>query len=310
MNVRQLSVSAVALSTLAIAGCADRPGPTAPPGPAEKPPSLTSTPTAWLPSGDPNAIPIGTPGRIEFLGSTREARRTFVFPLGAPPADLDRVVELARDWVAAQKARGPTEQDARIAATVRRVEQLLAARTAEEMHAALGTNAARVQRKAGLRQTGAGRFEHTVTYALDGRDVLRLFTNVATQPDRPAFYCADDPTGYEFDPNCPPPDDYDGSDIDPEQIIADVTAMTVEVDAIVAQVVWPDWRECDTQRAAVLAAAFAHYWYGGEVFYYYWRRDMPNLYKSFKGAVTANIAVYLAFFHYLDCLRNSGRPRL
>jgi hypothetical protein len=128
----------LALAAATLVGCSDKPATTEPEAPQAPRGTLSNGPVAFLSAGDPTAIPIGPPTAIELLGRAPASRRTLTFPLPVAPVDPAPFAQAAAEWVASEKARGVGSPDDGVAQAVQSIEALLAARTPEEVRAALG----------------------------------------------------------------------------------------------------------------------------------------------------------------------------
>jgi hypothetical protein len=303
MNVTRWSFSVLALSVAGLAGCSDRPAPTELDATETQPPSLGTGPVALLAAGDPTAIPIGPPARIELSGRARASRRTIVFPQSAPDVNVEQLGQAARDWLAREKARKKTARDRRTAHTVQSIEQALAAQTPEEIRAALGPTREKVVGARSVRPVAPGLFEHTASYSLDGRDVLRIVTRAGSR-ERASFDCVDDPRSSTGD-DCADP--YD-PDFDPEPVVADVAAMQATLDATSAEmaaleaVVRPEPTRCQADRAAYVGGMLAFGWKAGEVIWFAWSRNVPKTYSSLRDASILYGTTYALFLRYKACV--------
>jgi hypothetical protein len=316
MNVMRWRYHALALCAVGLVACSDRPTATeleSPPRDAVSVPSLT---VAQLATGDPTAIPIGSPTRIEFFGNAAASRRTLLFPLSGSAADVEQLASTARTWLDQTKnVRADRSSDPAIARVAQTVEHILAARTPEEIRAALGPTRTRIVSARSLRQTGLRLAEHTASLRLDGRELVRVVTNARTGTGA-QFYCVDDPNEIAIDPTCPGADPNFDPYFNPEPIVADIAAMQAGVDAMNAAFSNLEREpgtvrgECEAERAAYVTASLAFIWAGAEAVYYAWRRDPINAYKAVKVASLAYGAALVAYQKYRACVPYDGRPRL
>jgi hypothetical protein len=318
MIVMRWRLHALALCAVGLAACSDRPTApqleTAGEGAAAPPTQARGGPFAQLAAGDATAIPIGSPARIEFFGSAAASRRTLVFPLAGSPVDGAPLASAARTWLDHVKTlRAAGSSDPTVARLAQTVERLLAARTPEEVRAGLGPARGRITSARSVRQTGFGIAEHTASFGLDSRELLRVVTNARQTPSA-LLYCADDPNQIAIDPTCPQDPSYDPN-FDPAPIAADLAAMQANLDALNAelsnierQLVVPG--ECEAQRAVFVSTSLAFFWAGAEAAYYAWRRDVVNTYRTVKIAALAYGAALAAYSNYRACLPYDGRPRL
>jgi hypothetical protein len=307
-------VSALALAALVLGACAERRAPTEPEGRREEVSVTAPATLAQSASGDPTAIPFGTPTRIEFLGSVRTSRQTLTPPLGAPPAGIDAWLEATRLGVARdRKAYANGRTDAHTVQLLELAERFLGVRTPEELRAALGPVRDSVQETRSTRPLAVGRAAHTATYRVGNREVLRVTTHLRLADVRASLDCMNDPIAIE-DGSCS-----DVSSFDPAQIAADVAAMQSGVDAMSADIsaleyssgyLWAPG-ECEAERTAFIAAIIAYAWWSAETMVYAWRRDVVNTYRSLRTAIMTYGGVQYAYTKYRDCLRTrTTRTRL
>jgi hypothetical protein len=314
MKVIRWRAHVLALGAAGLVACSDTPTAPEVERPREDVVSILDGPVAHLAWNDATAIPIGSPARIEFFGRAASSRRTFAFPLPPSPINGDWIAEAVTTWLTEVRSlHAHIAPEPSLARVVQRVERLLAARDPAEVRAVLGPVRDRITDVRSLRRVEPDLTEHTASFRLDGRDVLRVVTNARLATAGPRFNCVDDPTGLEIDPGCPGSDD---PAFDPAQIAADMAAMEVEVDGMTSELTSLEGQaggvpgECEVDRAAFVSASIAFIWATGEAVYYAWRRDIPNTYKYVKVASLAYGLAATTYLKYRECLRGGGRARL
>jgi hypothetical protein len=105
MTIRS-RVPGLALSALLLGACAERQVSTEPESTRREISLVTDGPLAQA-VGDPTGIPVGSPTRIDFLGSARASQQSITFPQGPAPVDVASHLEAARAWLAEEQKAHP-----------------------------------------------------------------------------------------------------------------------------------------------------------------------------------------------------------
>lgn len=307
--------SLILLFAAAVTACGDAPTVTSQGGQHEV--NTVSDASAFTWSADMREIPVGSPARIEFSGHSGLSRRSFAFPLARFAFDGEAARDATIRWLAQVKpAVDAGSADPTTVRVARTVERLLAVRTPDELRTVLVPIRTRIDDTRSVRVVGPNLIEHTASFGLDGRALLRVVTYAARTPV-PAFYCDDDASNVAVDPSCQSPGAAADPTFDPAQVAADLAAMQADMDALNAEFSALEHEarsqpsgECEAERAAYVSLSLAFLWTSSEAAFYGWRRDIPNTYRFVKLAIAAYGAAYTAYLKYRECLRNRGRPRL
>jgi hypothetical protein len=307
MKLSRWRVYALALSAVGIVACSDRRAITDPETTYDETLSNLGSPVAVLSPTNPTAVPIGSPARIDFSGRASASRHTLVFPLNSSAVDREHLVASARDALdRLEKNRRQGPPDLRLQRAIELVERLLAAGTPEEIRAALGPDRERVAASLSITHRGRELVDHTASFRLAGRELLRVTTRATTSKASAIFECVDDPNGLAIDPSvtC----EYDPY-FDPQPVAADITAMQSGLDETSAELAALDALEsesnaarCAAERAAYFGSMLAFTWRAGETIWYAWNRNVPKTYSSLRDASVLYGATYALFLRYKQCL--------
>jgi hypothetical protein len=307
MNLLRSRAHTLALLAVGLAACSDRSAITDPSAAPVAAPGGTTALLALVGAADPTAIPIGSPTRVQFFGRAAASNKSLSFPLSGSRPNQDQLLASARDWLATIKTENPNgPRDPGVRRGVEFTERLLAATTPAEIRAALGPERGRITSTRSARALGPAAVEHTASFRLDGRELLRVVTDARTSSAGPLAECVDDPYGVAIDPSqtCGYYDPYPA-----EAIASDLAAMQSQADILSAHVQATAARSLGLCLAEVWAyyAALGTFSIGaGETVFYLWGRDFPKAYTAAKVTGLGLFASYAAFQKYMACVKGSG----
>ena len=303
MNLSRPRVHTLALLAVGLAACTDRPAITDPRATPAATPGLTTAPLAVVGAADPTAFPIGSPTRVDFFGRAAASNRSLPFPLRASSPDQEQLVASVRDWLAAVRRDSPGgPHDPRVHRGVELAERLLVATTPEEIRAALGPERERITSTRSARALRPGVVEHTASFGLDGRELLRVVTDARTSFAGSLAECVEDPNGLAIDPSLT-------CGYSPESIASDLAAMQSQADMLSS-----DAEASAARSGGVCWAELWAYWIAlgtfsvgaGETAFFLWARDFPKAYSAVKVTAFGLAAAYAAFQKYKECLAGKG----
>jgi hypothetical protein len=310
MKLSRWRVYALALSAVGIVACSERRAITDPATTHDETLSNLGSPVAVLSPTNPTAVPIGSPARVDFSGRASASRHTLVFPLKLSPIDREHLVASARDALdRLERNRRQGPPDLRLQRAIEFVERLLAAGTPEEIRAALGPDRERVAASLSITPRGRELVDHTASFRLAGRELLRVTTRATTSKARASFECVDDPNGLAIDPSvtC----EYDPY-FDPQPVAADVTAMQFGLDgtseelaaleALDALESESNTARCAAERAAYFGSLLAFTLRAGETIWFAWNRNVPKTYTNLRDATILYATTYALFLRYKQCM--------